>query len=127
MSLLSVDGLRTRYITRGRVLNAVDGCIPSDMSTGRPEQVDEERRLLYVAITRAKEHLELIQPRRFFATHQPRFGGDSVLAPRSRFLPDAILHHFDRRTVTAAVEFDVPGAPLSVATNIGARMRAMWS
>jgi DNA helicase-2/ATP-dependent DNA helicase PcrA len=30
------------------VLNLVDGCIPSDMATGNPAQIDEERRLLYV-------------------------------------------------------------------------------
>ena len=48
------------------VLNLVDGCIPSDMATGRPEQIDEERRLLYVAMTRAREHLHLLQPLRFY-------------------------------------------------------------
>ena len=37
------------------VLNLVDGCIPSDMASGKPEQIDEERRLLYVAMTRARE------------------------------------------------------------------------
>jgi len=36
------------------VLNLVDGCIPSDMATDKPAQIDEERRLLYVAMTRAK-------------------------------------------------------------------------
>jgi hypothetical protein len=33
------------------VLNLVDGCTPSDMASGGPEQIDEERRLLYVAMT----------------------------------------------------------------------------
>jgi DNA helicase-2/ATP-dependent DNA helicase PcrA len=48
------------------VLNLVDGCVPSDMATRKPEQIEEERRLLYVAMTRAKEHLYLVQPLRFF-------------------------------------------------------------
>ena len=56
------------------VLNLVDGCIPSDMATGNPAQIEEERRLLYVAMTRAKQHLHLVQPLRFFHTHQHRFG-----------------------------------------------------
>jgi DNA helicase-2/ATP-dependent DNA helicase PcrA len=56
------------------VLNLVDGCIPSDMATGRPEQIDEERRLLYVAMTRAREHLHLLQPLRFYPVHQHRHG-----------------------------------------------------
>src|SRR5438105_1201968 len=41
------------------VLNCVDGCIPSDMATGTTDEIEEERRLLYVAMTRSKEHLHL--------------------------------------------------------------------
>jgi DNA helicase-2/ATP-dependent DNA helicase PcrA len=48
------------------VLNVVDGCIPSDMSTGNAEDIEEERRLLYVAMTRAKDQLTLILPHRFY-------------------------------------------------------------
>jgi DNA helicase II / ATP-dependent DNA helicase PcrA len=40
------------------VLNAVDGCIPSDLAVGTLAEVEEERRLLYVAITRAKNDLQ---------------------------------------------------------------------
>ena len=47
------------------VLNVVDGCLPSDMATGRAEEIEEERRLLYVAMTRAKDHLHLLVPQRF--------------------------------------------------------------
>jgi len=72
------------------ILNLVDGCIPSDMATGKPEQVDEERRLLYVAMTRAREHLYLVQPRRFYRTQQHRHGRSHLLALRSRFLPDDV-------------------------------------
>ena len=51
----------------GDVLNAVDGCIPSDMATGSTAEIEEERRLLYVAMTRAKDHLHLIVvPQRFY-------------------------------------------------------------
>jgi DNA helicase-2/ATP-dependent DNA helicase PcrA len=39
-------------------LNVVDGCIPSDMATRTPEEIEEERRLLYVAMTRAKDELD---------------------------------------------------------------------
>src|SRR5215831_17016882 len=78
------------------VLNLVDGCIPSDMATDKPAQIDEERRLLYVAMTRAKQHLHLVQPLRFFRAHQHRFGSGHTIAPRSRFLPDDILPLFTR-------------------------------
>ena len=54
------------------ILNVVDGCIPSDMATGSPEEIEEERRLLYVAMTRAKDELDLIVPQRFYTFSKPR-------------------------------------------------------
>jgi DNA helicase-2/ATP-dependent DNA helicase PcrA len=50
------------------VINCVDGCIPSDLGGGTSDDIEEERRLLYVAMTRAKDRLGLIVPQRFF-TH----------------------------------------------------------
>ena len=47
------------------VLNVVDGCIPSDLGTGTTAEIEEERRLLDVAMTRAKDDLHLIVPQRF--------------------------------------------------------------
>ena len=52
------------------VLNAVDGCIPSDLGTGTTEELEEERWLLYVAMTRAKDDLHLLVPHRFFLHRQ---------------------------------------------------------
>ena len=57
------------------VLNAVDGCIPSDLATGTPAEIEEERRLLYVAMTRAKDDLHVVLPQRFYV-HQQAAGGD---------------------------------------------------
>ncbi|HXP05504.1 MAG TPA: ATP-dependent helicase [Stellaceae bacterium] len=110
------------------VLNLVDGCIPSDMATDKPAQIDEERRLLYVAMTRAKQHLHLVQPLRFFRTHQPRFGSGHTIAPRSRFLTDEILTLFARRAATApeAAADSLALQPV-VSVDIGARLRGMWS
>jgi DNA helicase-2/ATP-dependent DNA helicase PcrA len=48
------------------LLNAVDGCLPSDLATGSTPEIEEERRLLYVAMTRAKDHLHFMVPQRFF-------------------------------------------------------------
>jgi DNA helicase II / ATP-dependent DNA helicase PcrA len=109
------------------VLNLVDGCIPSDMATGKPAQIEEERRLLYVAMTRAKEHLYLIQPLKFFRTQQHRFGSGYMMAPRSRFLPDEMLTLFTR--TAAAMPVAAAKTPTSqpvVSINVGARLRDMW-
>src|SRR4029078_6960669 len=77
------------------VLNVVDGCIPSDLATGTQAELEEERRLLYVAMTRAKDHLGLMVPQRFYVTQQSRAGDRHVYASRTRFIPDALLPHFD--------------------------------
>jgi DNA helicase-2/ATP-dependent DNA helicase PcrA len=112
------------------VLHVVDGCIPSDMATGSAEDVEEERRLLYVAMTRAKDQLHLIQPRRFFVTKQTRFGDRHVTAARTRFIPAALLRHFDLGgSGPAAPEPGAPGrrrTPLP-AVDIAAELRAMWA
>jgi DNA helicase-2/ATP-dependent DNA helicase PcrA len=110
------------------VLNLVDGCIPSDMATGKPAQIDEERRLLYVAMTRAKQHLHLVQPLRFFRTHQHRSGSGHTIAPRSRFLPDAVLPLFTRRAAaTPDAVADTPVPQPIARVDIGARLRGMWA
>jgi DNA helicase II / ATP-dependent DNA helicase PcrA len=109
------------------ILNLVDGCIPSDMATGRPEQIDEERRLLYVAMTRAREHLYLVQPRRFYRTQQPRHGRAHILAPRSRFLPDEILGLFARVDGSPfAPTADGHSASPVPRVDISSRLREMW-
>jgi DNA helicase-2/ATP-dependent DNA helicase PcrA len=69
------------------VLNVVDGCIPSDMATGSPAEVEEERRLLYVAMTRAKDDLYLMVPQRFFTYQQSPAGDRHVYTSRTRFIP----------------------------------------
>ena len=77
------------------VLNVVDGCIPSDMATGSGAEIEEERRLLYVAMTRAKEHLNLVVPNRFFIKQQAQMGDRHVYAQRTRFVTPAMLRHFE--------------------------------
>jgi DNA helicase-2/ATP-dependent DNA helicase PcrA len=63
------------------VLNVVDGRLPSDLGTGTSAEIEEERRLLYVAMTRAKDDLHLIVPQRFF-THGQSAQGDRHVMPR---------------------------------------------
>src|SRR6185437_1502357 len=108
------------------VLNCVDGCIPSDLATGSPEEIEEERRLLYVAMTRAKDELALIVPQRFYVHGQPRNGDRSVYASRSRFIPPPLLKHFDRSTWPEAESAPLNAAPDGPRVDLQARMRAMW-
>jgi DNA helicase-2/ATP-dependent DNA helicase PcrA len=78
------------------VLNVADGNFPSEFSTGKPQLVEEERRLLYVAMTRARNELHLCAPLRFMVTQQPRNGDAHVYGAKSRFMTDKLLDCFER-------------------------------
>ena len=112
------------------ILNVVDGCIPSDMATGSSEEIEEERRLLYVAMTRAKVDLHLIVPQRFYVTSQTAFGDRHVYALRSRFITDDIAALFEchawpeaEKMNTGATALDNEPRPK---IDIAARVRAQW-
>ena len=108
------------------VLNCVDGCIPSDLATGSSEEIEEERRLLYVAMTRAKDDLTLITPQRFYVHGQAKNGDRHVFASRTRFIPASLLKHFDRQTWPKAAPEPATRASEGPKADLAARMRAMW-
>jgi len=109
------------------VLNAVDGCIPSDLGAGATAEIEEERRLLYVAMTRAKDNLHLVVPQRFFTHGQNAQGDRHVYASRTRFIPATLLQLFECTTwpVASAGPKGRPDAS-TVRVDVGARMRGMW-
>lgn len=80
------------------LLNVVDGCLPSDLGAGTTAELEEERRLLYVAMTRAKDSLHLVVPQRFFTHNQNPYGDRHVYASRTRFIPTALLPRFECTT-----------------------------
>ena len=99
------------------VLNVVDGCLPADMAAGSAAEIEEERRLLYVAMTRARDELTLWVPQRFYVTQQRALGDRHVYAPLTRFIPPALLHLFEQvQPVAPHVHDDrtaaADGAPL---------------
>jgi DNA helicase-2/ATP-dependent DNA helicase PcrA len=109
------------------VLNVVDGCIPSDLGVGTTAEIEEERRLLYVAMTRARDDLHLVVPQRFFTHGQNAQGDRHVYASRSRFIPDELLGLFEPTTwPEAEPELAARGASQGVRVDIAARMRGMW-
>jgi DNA helicase II / ATP-dependent DNA helicase PcrA len=109
------------------VLNAVDGCMPSDLATGTPEEIEEERRLLYVAMTRAKDHLDIIVPQRFYTHRQTKNGDQHVYAARTRFMPASMLALFEPRAwPTAALAAAAKPSRTGARVDLAARMRGMW-
>jgi len=110
------------------VLNAVDGCIPSDLGTGSTAELEEERRLLYVAMTRAKDELHLLVPQRFYVSQQTAYGDRHVYGSRSRFIPEALLPLFESSAWPAATPLESSHAPADSTPpiDIAARLRARW-
>jgi DNA helicase-2/ATP-dependent DNA helicase PcrA len=111
------------------VLNAVDGCIPADLMTGSSHLIEEERRLLYVAMTRARQHLHLLVPQRFYLSQQGAAGDRHVYASVSRFIPPAVAQLFEpigpRRP-----DSDTRLTPLTPTTvahvDVAAAIRSSW-
>jgi DNA helicase-2/ATP-dependent DNA helicase PcrA len=109
------------------VLNVVDGCIPSDLGVGTSEEIEEERRLLYVAMTRAKDDLHLVIPQRFFTHGQNAQGDRHVFASRTRFIPDELLGLFESVAWPCTPPGLTPRGPgQGVRIDVRARMRDMW-
>ena len=108
------------------VLNVVDGCIPSDLGVGTSAEMEEERRLLYVAMTRAKDDLHLIVPQRFFTHNQSAQGDRHLYAARTRFIPEALLQLFERTSWPKATEAAARAANQGPRIDIAARMRDRW-
>ncbi len=109
------------------LLNVADGNFPSEFATGRDELVEEERRLLYVAMTRARRELHLVAPLRYYVPQQRRYGDKHVYGARSRFLPDGVMDRFDRVFHSVRATEGGPRAPVTgKVVDVGARLREMW-
>jgi DNA helicase-2/ATP-dependent DNA helicase PcrA len=109
------------------VIHAADGNIPSDMATGSAEEVEEERRLFYVALTRAKDFLEVCVPLKYYAKKWST-GDRHTIAQLTRFLPDSVLEHFERVTLKPdpATRGLPPASTNAAASDIRKKIAAMW-
>lgn len=79
------------------VIHLADGSLPSDMATGNDEEIEEERRLLYVAMTRARDRLWCYVPLRYHVGLGRAWWSDRhSYAQRSRFLTEPVIATMDR-------------------------------
>jgi DNA helicase-2/ATP-dependent DNA helicase PcrA len=108
------------------VLNVSDGNFPSEFSTGKPEMIEEERRLLYVAMTRARNELHLCAPLKYQVTQQPKDGDKHVYGAKSRFMTDQLLDTCEKISLRnmRGVENLKEGEAATV--DVVAQLKEMW-
>lgn len=107
------------------VLNVNDGNFPSEFAAGDPAQMEEERRLLYVAMTRARDALHLVVPLRYYVTQQPKYGDAHVYGAQSRFLTPDVLRTLER----IGPPPPTPGGASAITAarvDVAAGVRALW-
>jgi len=108
------------------VLNVSDGNFPSEFSTGNPQLIEEERRLLYVAMTRARNELHLCAPLKFAVTQQPKNGDAHVYGAKSRFMTDKVLDSFEKISVRTTVGAENLKAGDTTTVDVVAQLKEMW-
>ncbi|MGQ0509489.1 MAG: ATP-dependent helicase [Betaproteobacteria bacterium] len=108
------------------VLNVSDGNFPNEFATGKPEQIEEERRLLYVALTRAKTGLDLVSPLKYYVTQQTRMGDRHVYGAKSRFLTREVLRAFDEVSWSNDNGREQT-RPMGMPVDVAKRLREMWA
>jgi len=99
------------------------------MATGSAEQIEEERRLFYVALTRAKDWLYVCFPQKYFHAYRGRSSDQFGYAQLSRFLPAGVKRRFTCSAAAVAADDESAGATPSADTrqNIRQQVRALWS
>jgi DNA helicase-2/ATP-dependent DNA helicase PcrA len=108
------------------LLNVADGNFPSEFSTGKPELIEEERRLLYVALTRAKTDLHLLAPLKYYVTQQARMGDRHVYGAKSRFLTQAVMDCLQPVAWGESVETEAAMAGRAK-VDVAGKLRALWT
>src|SRR6202522_1807807 len=108
------------------VLNVADGNLPSEFAAGKPELLEEERRLLYVAMTRARNELHLCAPLKYAVTQQAKDGDRHVYGAKSRFMSDKVLETFDKTTYRSLHGAENLRAGEATTVDVVAELKEMW-
>jgi DNA helicase-2/ATP-dependent DNA helicase PcrA len=127
LTLSTVHSAKGGEWTAVHLIHAADGAFPSDLATRDDAGVDEERRLFYVALTRARRYLHIYAPLRY---HHGDPGGRNdrhSYALRTRFLPATLDPLLEHRAVRAPSDDTAyPAAAVPVTGAVDADLRGLW-
>ena len=79
-----------------------------------------------MAMTRAKDELDLIVPQRFYTHQQSKLGDRHLYGSRSRFIPDSIVTWFDSHSWHERIQASNRPAKKGATTDVAASLRRMW-
>ena len=102
---------------------AVDGWFPSGRALDDDEEIEEERRLMYVALTRARDHLAVVYPLNSYGS---RRGADYSIDQLSRLLDREVRAKMQRVTLAEAVPPVPPPPPMAPALDLRALLRGRF-
>lgn len=108
------------------VIHAADGNFPADMALGTAEGLEEERRLFYVSVTRARRNLSIYVPLRY---HHHRVRDDHSWAQPSRFLSSAVrttLHEIPLVNPLVQVNGSSLSVPIESGDVVAVQMSKLW-
>jgi len=108
------------------LLNVADGNFPSEFSTGKPDLIEEERRLLYVAMTRARNELHLCAPLRYSVTQQSKHGDAHIYGAKSRFMTDKVLNCCEQTSFSSQRGIDNLRTVDTATVDVAAQLKEMW-
>jgi len=107
------------------LIHATDGFLPSDMACGSPEEIEEERRLTYVAMTRARDFLYVVRPLRYYHTWTS-FTDRHTYAQLCRFFTAPVVDAMEELALADEAPDDGVTAGLLTKRDIAAEIRSMW-
>ena len=125
--LSTVHSAKGQEWDRVAVLNVTDGNFPNEYANGNAERIEEERRLLYVAMTRARDSLDLVVPLKFYVSRQSRSGDTHVYGARSRFFTPGVLATLECVVWPENAEEVAPKSKALPRIDVGARLRGAWT
>ena len=125
--LSTVHSAKGQEWDRVAVLNVTDGNFPNEYANGNAERIEEERRLLYVAMTRARNQLDLVVPLKFHVSKQARSGDAHVYGARSRFFTPGLLATLDQVVWPATLDEPAPKSKALPRIDVGSRLRGAWT